>query len=69
MSVPTLVMLLKNMIAGTARVSNVIEKYEGAGREQSTSFQIQRVFFLNGKKFNLIVNWLSNSNSCNLLEC
>lgn len=45
MSVPTLVMLLKNMIAGTTGVSNVIEKYEGAGREQSTSFQIQRVFF------------------------
>lgn len=44
MSVLTLVMRLKNVIAGTAAVRDVIEKYEWVGREQSTSFQIQKVF-------------------------
>lgn len=44
MSVLTLVMRLKNVIAGTAAVPDVIEKYEWVGREQSTSFQIQKVF-------------------------
>lgn len=43
----TLVVLLKNMIAGIAGMCDIVEKYEWAGREQSASLQIQKVFFLN----------------------